>query len=397
MITPSFQLNFSKIQFLPNILTFGRNSNGSCINKNNRLKYRLPSVGRFNFSTSTGECLGLLIEGTSTNLCINSEVIGVGAAVTITSDNEIAPDGSTTMDLVVENTANAEHYANDSNTTPNIGTTYCYSVYVKDGPSANRLLVHRVAGNNAAVVYFNPRTGALLSPSGINYVSSGVINCGDGIYRVWITYTATIAATTVHRIQLTPTASVTIYTGDGTSGLHAWGRQLEIGSYPSSYIPTTAAAATRTADTLNLNNPYFGSLIRQSEGTFIVGGNFIVDSINRYVLVVGTGTGTDYMCIRIQSGNIYFTGYVSNVQEWNINAGTYTAGANVTIAIAYKLNECYISVNGNTAVSDLSCTLPTLSQMEIGNMSGTGYINGNISRITYYSTSQSTNLQNISL
>ena len=38
------------------------------------------------------------------------------------------------------------------------------------------------------------------------------------------------------------------YTGDGTSGVYIYGAQLEEGSYPTSYIPTAGATATRLAD-----------------------------------------------------------------------------------------------------------------------------------------------------
>jgi hypothetical protein len=61
-------------------------------------------------------------------------------------------------------------------------------------------------------------------------------------------------------IQTTNPAGTTTYTGDGASGVHLWGAQLEVNSgmiVATSYIPTQAASVTRNTDQLQyafLNN-----------------------------------------------------------------------------------------------------------------------------------------------
>ena len=58
------------------------------------------------------------------------------------------------------------------------------------------------------------------------------------------------------------------YDGNGTSGIYLWGAQLEEGAFPSSYIPTTTAAATRSADVASITGTAFSGWYRQDEGTF---------------------------------------------------------------------------------------------------------------------------------
>jgi hypothetical protein len=49
---------------------------------------------------------------------------------------------------------------------------------------------------------------------------------------------------------------------------YLWGAQLEVGSYATSYIPTTSASVTRNADVISKTG--ISSLIGQTEGTLFV-------------------------------------------------------------------------------------------------------------------------------
>jgi len=58
------------------------------------------------------------------------------------------------------------------------------------------------------------------------------------------------------------------YNGDGTSGIYIWGAQHEVGSFPTSYIPTTTAQVTRAASDplIPVLSPWFN----HDAGTFII-------------------------------------------------------------------------------------------------------------------------------
>jgi hypothetical protein len=60
------------------------------------------------------------------------------------------------------------------------------------------------------------------------------------------------AIVSVVRDYISNAAGFGAFSGDGTSGIYIWGAQLEAGSTPSSYIPTSGATVTRPADTLTV-------------------------------------------------------------------------------------------------------------------------------------------------
>ncbi|MFZ3618853.1 phage head spike fiber domain-containing protein [Leclercia barmai] len=191
---------------------------------------------------------GLLIEPQITNLYTYSEQWGTGSRVVTTNNSGDSPRADKTMALVVEDTATAEHYAQDRNITLTSGTIYCYSVFVK-AHTSSRLLYLRVATGTTAGVFFDPVAGAFVGGAvGAQYLDRGFEDLGNGVYRVWMAVTAGATQSSVFRLQLAKDGVTASYAGDGKSGLYVWGAQLEDSPFPTSYIPTTAATVTRGAD-----------------------------------------------------------------------------------------------------------------------------------------------------
>jgi hypothetical protein len=164
-----------------------------------------------------------------------------------------------------ENTVNGEHIFPDRSFTPTLGTTYAFSFYAKQGSGTRKVYMRIAAGNTGALV-FDLIAGTASGPSGI-FSSSSITPVGNGVYRCTGVWTATSATHTVVRIQLITNIGQTSYTGDGTSGIYIWGAQVEEGAFPTSYIPTTTAAATRSADVASITGSAFSSWYRQDEGT----------------------------------------------------------------------------------------------------------------------------------
>jgi len=74
-------------------------------------------------------------------------------------------------------------------------------------------------------------------------------------------------------LTFTPTAGTLTLTVTGTVS----NAQLEEGSFPTSYIPTTGTALTRSADEASISGTNFSSWYNQSEGTIFHDGRYIGD------------------------------------------------------------------------------------------------------------------------
>jgi hypothetical protein len=175
--------------------------------------------------------------------------------------------------------------------------------------------------------------------------------------------------------------------GDGTSGVYLWGAQLEEGSFPTSYIPTTSSTVTRAADVASITGTNFSSWYNQSEGTVFSISSSVTNlqsSAERYPYNIYQD-GSNSHGFGYRSGG--FDNFVHNTfaggsrQFSPVDAGdpTYT---NDKTAYSYSNtggSTVHNSQEWSSSTSDLSVINPTI--LYIG---GTGYLNGHISRLAYY-------------
>jgi hypothetical protein len=192
------------------------------------------------------------------------------------------------------------------------------------------------------------------------------------------------ARTTLTFTPIVGVLTVTV-TGSVTSG------QLEAGAFPTSYIPTTTAAATRAADVAVMTGANFSNWYNQNEGTVYVSsarpllipsGSFsnlwsISDNTasERY-LAYNTGT-TQAMDVAVTDGGV--------AQATLLTTGAISANSAINLAVAYKANDFAATRNGAAPATDTSGTLPTVDRMYIGaNHNGAGQWNGWVSRVSYF-------------
>jgi|SaaInlV_120m_DNA_3_1039746.scaffolds.fasta_scaffold13938_1 hypothetical protein len=187
---------------------------------------------------------------------------------TITANAGLSPDGTLNAYKVVPNTNLNVHYTYkdfDAIST----NVYSFSVYVA---SAGYGFATVSVGTNGSNDYYavvvdlsNGTKTATYSAVGQSDKSCTVEAVGS-FYRVTISgqgekyYVVGASPTgTYSSGGITHHYGFNSFNGDGTSGILVYGAQLEAGSTPSSYIPTSGSTVTRAADTLTVpaaNLPY---------------------------------------------------------------------------------------------------------------------------------------------
>jgi hypothetical protein len=266
--------------------------------------------------------------------------------LTITANNAISPDGTQNADTALETTANAYHDILNTSTSLTLNTNYTLSCFVK---YAGREYMYLFVSDGvaAAAVKFNVQTGVVLGTALGTVVSSKIENYGNGWYRCSMVYTASVSVTATIAISTTnsPALSLATYSGDVTKGISVWGAQFEASSYPTSYIPTTSASATRVADACYKTG--ISSLIGQTEGVMFVDFVFngYMESIEEMSLSVNTSNRIGMYTF---DGTNTLRGYIvaSGAVPFENNFIALTLGQRYKVAFAYKSGDCVVYING---------------------------------------------------
>jgi len=404
---PTLDLNFAHNKSLvdsttgQSLVTFTRASVGTYVDSAGVLQTATTNVPRFDHDPTTGESLGLLIEEARTNLMTRSvefnDASWAKTASTVTADSITAPDGTTSADLLLDNTSNAAHFISQSATYS--VTPYTLSVYMKQQKSGYYGFLRFGAGSiwtSTTGIIVNLSNGALIASSGVT--SYYITAVGNGWYRVSIVSTPNSAGTgTPAQIGVTTQTSVgsVLYTGDGASGVYIWGAQIEAGSFPTSYIPTTSATVTRSADVASITGSNFSSWYNQSGGTTFAEYRTPASG-TRGVAGYNDATANERLALYTSGTDPKFTTVDGGVTQADLDGGTITASTMTKTAAAYAANDFSIVHAGGAAVTDVSGTLPTVTQLLVGADQAGNYQCGRIKRLTYWPTRLSdTTLQKI--
>jgi hypothetical protein len=338
---------------------------------------------RFDYNPVTRLPRGFLVEEARTNLALRSAEFGsiswTKNNATVTANVTTAPDGTTTAFKLAEDAATGFHGINQLATLVS-GTAYTQTFFVK---AAERNWIALTEGNNVtATAYFNLATGTIGTVSGTGSPSATIVPFGNGWYRVSLTFTPIANAGNI-QIRTATADGTANYAGTVGSGVFIWGAQLEAGSFPTSYIPTTTSTVTRSADVATITGSLFSQWYGQARGTFVM--NFTPDggltSGSTRVLSVSSGGVSN----RVVDVN-FFAG---NWTNYNGTATLAIGPAAVTtipqrIAAAYATANYGYTLNGGTVATDTSALVNSPTQLNLGYLDTGNYLNGHIRSVAYY-------------
>ena len=345
----------------------------------------INSAPRFDHNPTTGESLGLLVEEQRTNLLLQSEDLlttwTANDGLVRTANQTVSPAGSVTADLLASGVTQIG-YLEQPNASSNqfvSGTTYTYSVYLKKANTSTCLTLlfgtTFNSGGGNPVATWNLDTGV---PAFTNGATGSMTAVGNGWYRCVMTDTATQTHTQNQQWLRMPSTSGDVY---------AWGAQLEAGAFPTSYIPTTTATATRSADVASITGTNFSSWYRQDEGTVFADVNTApVANIAQAVFDLSEGAGSERIFQRRDTGGFVVTAITDNgVVQGDFGSVSVVASGRARSGLAYRLNDFEAAVNGSSSGTDTSATVPAPDRIHIGQNFASGQvINGTIRRLTFW-------------
>ena len=230
-----------------------RASTATYLGSDGLLKTAANNEPRIEFNPD-GSYKGLLVEPAATNLLLRSEefddAVWSKIDTTITADDAVAPDGTTTADKLVEGSSTSVHIT-FQNTAVTAGQSYTASCFAKYDSRVFQMSFSLGLFGANAFANFDVENGVLGTVG--SSATASIINFGNGWYKCIITATPTVSGNggaSLNLVQAINSVRNQSYAGDGTSGVFIWGAQLEEGSVATSYIPTVASTVTRAADSI---------------------------------------------------------------------------------------------------------------------------------------------------
>jgi hypothetical protein len=279
---------------------------------------------------SNGSCPSLLVEPQRTNLYNYSEpTVNEGFSQNISYESFSWANGFTNCVKFGDNSIVRARYG--ATVPASTQVTLSFFIIMDD-------LSQPIVGATSGLGDFSVIIGGSIIASGFE-----VKNFGNNVYRVCVTATTSASPSTNNN-------GIVKYTAQSNKGFRVVGWQMEVGSYATSYIPTSGSAVTRNADAIYKTG--ISSLINSTEGVLFVETKGFADAITQpystYIQLSKNGeSGFNNSLVLQHRNNGFFRVYVNGQNtpdiQFNVNID-FTE--NHKIAVLYKLNGYKLFIDG---------------------------------------------------
>ena len=338
-----------------------------------------------------------LVGGAITNITAirAASILGRTAGGATTTDNFNSGDNKASLTATLQRFSITGTLADATTVSvqPSVGITFASGVVIGDPVNGITLRIGlpQLENNNTATGV----ASATVAAGGTGYAVGDVLQIVGGSGTAARLTVATLSGSAVATVTVSTAGnyttfpspqpvSVTAITGTGSSATFNIVPQSQNG-VATSVILTTTTALTRNGDSATVATlaPWYNA----SEGTLYadVAIDYTVPA-TKFPLAASLNDNT--------SNNRIELGFVTSVvAAFEIAVGgslsaryPSVAALNRRIAGAYKASDSAISVNGGaaTATSPVSASLPTVTQLKLGDRTSGSQLNGWVRRITYY-------------
>ena len=381
--------------------TFSRSGSATRINSQGLIETVGNGVSRLNYPLLDGKVVGCphhILEPQRTNLMTYSEDFSnsywTKSEVTVDVNSIISPDGSLNADAIIESTTpNAYHRVLKSSPISGTGNTkYSCSVYVKKKGDTRNIYWLIQKGPDALYMHIDMTNYVINDSSDFGngtLIYSSITPVGNDWYRISISGIVSNADGDYYNQiylnnQLGSGFGASAYTGDGTSGLYLWGWQVEVGSYPTSYIKSNSGSTvTRSAETANGSGD--ADTFNDSEGVLMAEFSvfdFVTNS--KAISIYKTSSPTTNAVILYYNGNRIAFDILNPSGTVSVNTNINNAKELNKVAIKYKSGDIALWFNGVELVTRTNTlSLSGLDKLEF-DFTTNNDLYGNTKQIQYY-------------
>ena len=351
---------------------FARASAATRINKYGLIETVASGQSRLNYPLIDGVvkgCPSHILEPARTNSLPYSQDFSNAAwlksNVTIISNSIISPDGTLNADELQVTSSGGNIYDNVGNTGDGV-----FSVFAKYKDTQFIRL-----RSTSSYAYFDIKNGIVGST--LSVLGTKIENYGNGWYK------CSVIGNNTNSLAQIFVSSDGVNVGLGN--VYLWGADFQMGSYPTSYIPTSGSTVTRVAETANGAGD--ASTFNDSEGVLMAEISALANDGTNRVLGISNDTAANRIIIYFSTTSnqialfISSLGFSQAILTYNLTDATNL----VKVAAKYKLNDVGLWVNGFEVGTDTLASMPVgLLDLSFDNGTGTEPFYGNTKQIQYF-------------